>query len=157
MGVGLIQSTKGLRRKRLTFPQVRRNSASRWPSDLSFNLRFQPQVGSVLELGRSARGGYGDPFQYSCMENSLHRRAWWATVHSVAKSQTRQSNLAHARAHTAVWRALLLDNGDGGASPAICPWLAWTLSRCWIGGSALRSLRLWWLAWAWSARLCLEP
>ena len=26
--------------------------------------------------------------QYSCLENSLHRGAWWATVHGVAKSQT---------------------------------------------------------------------
>ena len=39
------------------------------------NARDSRDTGSVLELGRSARGGYGDPFQYSCMENSLHRRA----------------------------------------------------------------------------------
>ena len=25
--------------------------------------------------------GYGNPFQYSCLENSMDRRAWWATVH----------------------------------------------------------------------------
>ena len=27
-------------------------------------------------------------FQYSCLENSMDRRVWWATVHEVAKSQT---------------------------------------------------------------------
>ena len=39
--------------------------------------------------GRSPGGGNGDPFQYSCLENSMGRGAWQATVHAVAKSQTR--------------------------------------------------------------------
>ena len=30
----------------------------------------------------------GNPLQYSCLENSMDRRAWQATVHGVAKSQT---------------------------------------------------------------------
>ena len=30
----------------------------------------------------------GNPLQYSCLENPMHREAWWATVHRVAKSQT---------------------------------------------------------------------
>ena len=30
----------------------------------------------------------GKPLQYSCLENSVDREAWWATVHVVAKSQT---------------------------------------------------------------------
>ena len=29
-----------------------------------------------------------DPLQYSCLENSMDRRAWQATVHGVVKSQT---------------------------------------------------------------------
>ena len=29
----------------------------------------------------------------SCLENSMDREAWWATVHGVAKSWTRLSNL----------------------------------------------------------------
>ena len=33
--------------------------------------------------------GNGTPLQYSCLENSLDRGAWWAAVHGVAKSQTR--------------------------------------------------------------------
>ena len=32
------------------------------------------------------------PLQYSYLENSLHRGAWRATVHQVAKSQTRLSS-----------------------------------------------------------------
>ena len=45
--------------------------------------------GSILELGRSPRGGLGNPLQYGCLENPLDRRAWWATVQRVAKSWTR--------------------------------------------------------------------
>ena len=37
-------------------------------------------------LGRSPGGRRGNPFQYSCLENSLDRGAWQATVHKVAKS-----------------------------------------------------------------------
>ena len=38
--------------------------------------------------GRSLKGGNGNPLQYSCLENSMDRGYWWATVHGVAKSQT---------------------------------------------------------------------
>ena len=38
--------------------------------------------------GRSSGIGNGNPFQYSCLENSMDREAWWATIHGVAKSQT---------------------------------------------------------------------
>jgi len=37
-------------------------------------------------------GGNGTPLQYSCLKNLMNRRAWWATVHGVAKSQTRLSD-----------------------------------------------------------------
>ena len=36
--------------------------------------------------------GNGTPLQYSCLENPMDRRAWWAAVHGVAKSRTRLSN-----------------------------------------------------------------
>ena len=43
-------------------------------------------VGSIPELGRSpGGGGYGNPFQYSCLENIMDRGGWWATVHVVAE------------------------------------------------------------------------
>ena len=46
---------------------------------------------SLLGLGRSPGEGNGDPFQYSCLENPMDGGAWRATVHGVAKSQTRLS------------------------------------------------------------------
>ena len=45
--------------------------------------------GLVPGLGRLPGGGNGYPLQYSCLENPMDRAAWQATVHSVAKSQTR--------------------------------------------------------------------
>ena len=38
--------------------------------------------------GRSPGEGNGNPLQYSCLECSMDRGAWWATVHGVVKSQT---------------------------------------------------------------------
>ena len=43
---------------------------------------------SIPGLGRSPGGRYGNPLQYSCLENSMHRGAWRATVHGVTKNQT---------------------------------------------------------------------
>ena len=43
-------------------------------------------AGSILGLGRSPGEGSGNPLQYSCLENSMDREAWWATVHGVAMS-----------------------------------------------------------------------
>ena len=48
---------------------------------------MQETLGSILGSGRSPGGG-NDALQYSCLENSMDRRAWWATVHGVAKSRT---------------------------------------------------------------------
>ena len=38
--------------------------------------------------GRSPEGGHGNRLQYFCLENSMDREAWWATVHGVTKSWT---------------------------------------------------------------------
>ena len=46
--------------------------------------------GSIPEWGRSPGEENGNPFQYSCLENSVDRGAWWATVH-VSQSWTRLS------------------------------------------------------------------
>ena len=42
-------------------------------------------VGSIPGSGGSPVEGNGNPFQYSCLENSMAREAWWATVHGVSK------------------------------------------------------------------------
>ena len=44
--------------------------------------RFDPWV------GRSLGGWHGNQLRYSCQENSMDRKAWWATVHGATKSQT---------------------------------------------------------------------
>ena len=49
-------------------------------------------TGSTPELGRSPGEGNGNPLQYSCLGNPMDRRAWWATVHGISKSQTELSN-----------------------------------------------------------------
>ena len=36
-------------------------------------------VGSIPGWERSPGGGNGNPLQYSCLENPMHRGAWWAT------------------------------------------------------------------------------
>ena len=38
-------------------------------------------------VGKSPRGGHGNPLQNSCLENTMNRGAWWAAVHRMAKSQ----------------------------------------------------------------------
>ena len=52
-------------------------------------------AGSILESERSLGGGNGNPLQYSCLENSKDKEAWWATVHGVTKSQMQLSIQAH--------------------------------------------------------------
>ena len=45
-------------------------------------------LGSIAELGRSPGKGNYNPLQYSCLENSTDREAWWATVHGITKNWT---------------------------------------------------------------------
>ena len=52
-------------------------------------------TGSVPGSGTSPGGGNGNLLQYYCLEYSIDSRAWWATVHRVAKSQTQQSDWTH--------------------------------------------------------------
>ena len=49
-------------------------------------------MNSILGPGRSLGEKNGNPFQCSCLENSLDTRAWQARVHGVTKSQTLLSN-----------------------------------------------------------------
>ena len=43
-------------------------------------------AGLIPELGRSPEND--NPLQYSCLENSMDRGAWWATVQRLTKSWT---------------------------------------------------------------------
>ena len=51
----------------------------------------ETQVRSLPGSGRFPGEGNGNPLQYSCLENSMDRGAWWATVHGVANSWTQLS------------------------------------------------------------------
>ena len=46
------------------------------------------EVGLIPGSGRSRGVGNGNPLQYSFLENSMDRGAWWVTVHGVAESRT---------------------------------------------------------------------
>ena len=56
--------------------------------NLSASAGEARDMGLVPGSGRSPGAGNGKPLQYSCLENSMDRGAWQATVHGVAKSQT---------------------------------------------------------------------
>ena len=46
--------------------------------NLSANSEDSGDEGSIPELGRSPGERKGNPFQYSYLENSMERGAWWA-------------------------------------------------------------------------------
>ena len=45
-------------------------------------------LGSIPGSGRSPGEGNDNPLQFSCLENSVDKGVWWATVHRVTKSHT---------------------------------------------------------------------
>ena len=57
------------------------------PAESEGRVRLQcRRPGSIPGWGRSPGEGKGNPLQYSCLENSMDRGDWWATVHGVGKS-----------------------------------------------------------------------
>ena len=50
---------------------------------------------SISRSGRSPGGGNGNSFRYSCLENSMDRGVWQATVHGVAKIRTQLNTRVH--------------------------------------------------------------
>ena len=47
---------------------------------------------SIPGSGRSPGEGNCNPLQYSCLENSMDRGAWWVIVQGVAKNQAQLSD-----------------------------------------------------------------
>ena len=72
---------------------------------------FDLETSTIPGLGRSPEGRNGNPLQYSCLENPLDRGAWRATVHGIAKSQTRMS----------IWATVLEKPSPGGGSNSSFP------------------------------------
>ena len=52
----------------------------------SANVGDSGNMGLIIGLGRSPGEGNGNSLQYSCLENSVDRGDWWATVHGAAES-----------------------------------------------------------------------
>ena len=67
-------------------------SGSRGGSDGKESTCNVADMALIPELGRSPGGGHGSACQYSCLENSMDRGAWWVTVHGVTKSRTQLSD-----------------------------------------------------------------
>ena len=71
-----------------------------WGSDGKESACNAGDLGLIPGSGRSLGGGNGYPLWYSCLENSMNKRAWWAAVHGVTNSWTWLSNSARTHACT---------------------------------------------------------
>ena len=60
---------------------------------------YAGDLGSIPGSGSSHGVGNGNPLQYSGLENSMGRGAWWATVHGVTK-ELDMTERAHTHTHT---------------------------------------------------------
>ena len=84
-------------------------------------------------------GRHGYPLQYSFLENPKDRGAWWATVHGVAESQTRLSDLAAAVVDFLVggvhemfrWMAVIWEWGRWEESRYVGRWVRPTAALPW--------------------------
>ena len=65
--------------------------------DRSFSKDVYKRQGSIPGLRISSGVGNGNPLQYSCLENSMDRGAWWATVQRITEEldMTEQLNKYH--------------------------------------------------------------
>ena len=68
--------------------------------NLPANVGVAEGSGLIPGSGRSPGIENGNPLQNSCLDNSMGRGAWWATVHGVTKNQTWLSDWAHRHTHT---------------------------------------------------------
>ena len=73
-------------------------------------------MSSIPRLGRFPWIGNGTPFQYSCLENSMGKGAWWATVHGTTKSQTWLRNWSAAAEVSSQSEFLIGFHGVGNAA-----------------------------------------
>ena len=57
-------------------------------------------TGLIPGLGRFSGRGNGNPLQYSCLENSADRGAWWARILGVGHNWARAHTCTHTHTHT---------------------------------------------------------
>ena len=87
----------------------------RWCSgkDSACQFRKCKRLGLICGSKRFLGVENGNPLQYSCLENSMGRRAWRATVHGVSKSWTRLSRATLGQDSTFPEHILSLSGNDG--------------------------------------------
>ena len=68
---------------------IRASQVAQW---WSICLQGKKRCSFIPGWRRSPSIGNGNALQCSCLEHSMDRGSWWATVHGVAKSQTRLSD-----------------------------------------------------------------
>ena len=64
-----------------------------YPKEMKTYIHTKTFTKKIYFLYLSIGEGHGNPLQYSCLENSMDRGAWWATVHGIAKSWTLLSDI----------------------------------------------------------------
>ena len=82
--------------------RVRNVQAFHGGSDGKESVRNAGDLDSIPGFGRSPGEGNGYPLQYFCLENSMDRGVWRATVHGITKSQTQLNN---SYTHTPLWQS----------------------------------------------------
>ena len=86
--------------KKMQSSEICRDLGGAVVKNMTSNVGDARDLGSIPGLGRLPGEGNGNPLQYSYLENSVDRRAWWATVHGVTKSHIELSTRTHTRTHT---------------------------------------------------------
>ena len=131
-----LEMTEKLNRSELNFPDGAEDKASACNGG---------DLGSIPGLGRSPGEGNGNPLQYSCLKNPLDRGAWWATLHGVAKSQTRLSDFISnygggdedngdllQRSHVTLLHSVPLTLQQATTDPRLCQRLLDTQVQVWV-------------------------
>ena len=105
----------------------------KWASQVALVAKKLPaSAGDIRDLslipgsGSSSGEGNGNPLQYSCLENTMDRGAWWAAVHGVTQSCTWLKRFSiHASRHLA--ESLSAESSLSGSRTAVfspCPQVA---------------------------------
>ena len=71
-------------------------------------------LGSIPGCGRSPGEGYGNPLQYSCLENSIDGGVWRAIVHGVIESD--MTNVTNTHTHLRDFKSFPAEVGDNSPS-----------------------------------------
>ena len=93
--------------------------------------------------------GNGNPFQYSCLENSMNRGAWWATAHRVTKSRTWLTNIFTFHFHGKPTASIILSGKNLNAFPLRsgtrqgCLLSPFLFNICTVGSSQGKQARKW--------------